>query len=118
VTLGTYPYPPETYSNVFAQLQAIVHGDPPQLPAMYTDVARDFTDGCLEKIPERRSTYASMLKHPWLIADAEKGKDGVDMKGWVEEALRKRGERKARESQTNIPAAVDARPVRASAPPP
>lgn len=31
--LGHYPYPPETYSNVFAQLTAIVHGPPPELPA-------------------------------------------------------------------------------------
>ncbi|KAJ2926760.1 hypothetical protein H1R20_g10357, partial [Candolleomyces eurysporus] len=30
--LGHYPYPPETYSNVFAQLTAIVHGPPPELP--------------------------------------------------------------------------------------
>jgi mitogen-activated protein kinase kinase len=31
--LGRYPYPPETYSNVFAQLTAIVHGPPPCLPS-------------------------------------------------------------------------------------
>ena len=32
LALGAYPYPPETYSNVFAQLTAIVHGPPPELP--------------------------------------------------------------------------------------
>lgn len=40
--MGCYPYPPETYSNVFAQLQAIVHGPPPRLPEGYSDVAQDF----------------------------------------------------------------------------
>ncbi len=39
---GCYPYPPETYSNVFAQLQAIVYGPPPVLPEGYSDVAQDF----------------------------------------------------------------------------
>src|ERR1700679_1599748 len=32
IGMGKYPYPPETYSNVFAQLTAIVHGEPPELP--------------------------------------------------------------------------------------
>lgn len=42
LAMGCYPYPPETYSNVFAQLQAIVHGPPPRLPEGYSDVAQDF----------------------------------------------------------------------------
>ncbi|KAJ9106844.1 MAP kinase kinase Wis1 [Naganishia cerealis] len=42
LAMGCYPYPPETYSNVFAQLQAIVHGPPPRLPEEYSDVAQDF----------------------------------------------------------------------------
>ncbi|CAO1635237.1 unnamed protein product [Parajaminaea phylloscopi] len=94
-TLGVYPYPPETYSNVFAQLQAIVHGDPPQLPAdAYSDTARDFVAGCLEKMPERRSTYAQMVRHPWLVLDDERGPEGVDMRGWVARALKRRAEKK------------------------
>ncbi|EEB98858.1 hypothetical protein MPER_01563 [Moniliophthora perniciosa FA553] len=32
IAIGCYPYPPESYSNVFAQLTAIVHDDPPDLP--------------------------------------------------------------------------------------
>lgn len=94
-TLGTYPYPPETYSNVFAQLQAIVHGDPPQLPSTYSIVAQSFVASCLEKVPERRATYAQMLEHPWLVEDASKGKDGVDMEGWVNKALAEKAARKA-----------------------
>ncbi|UZJ52577.1 hypothetical protein CBS101457_001897 [Exobasidium rhododendri] len=101
-TMGTYPYPPETYSNVFAQLQAIVHGDPPQLPATYSAVARDFVAGCLEKIPRERSTYKQMLEHPWLVQDREKGKDGVDMAGWVEKALLQRAERKRENSEAKV----------------
>jgi mitogen-activated protein kinase kinase len=42
--MGKYPYPPETYSNVFAQLTAIVHGPPPSLPAGFTKEANDFVE--------------------------------------------------------------------------
>lgn len=42
VAKGCYPYPPETYSNVFAQLQSIVYGPSPTLPDNYSAVAQDF----------------------------------------------------------------------------
>lgn len=42
--MGTYPYPPETYANVFAQLSAIVQGDPPTLPDGFSDDACDFVE--------------------------------------------------------------------------
>lgn len=62
IGMGRYPYPPETYSNVFAQLTAIVHGDPPELPEdLYSPVARQFVAGCLMKRPETRSTYQQLL---------------------------------------------------------
>jgi mitogen-activated protein kinase kinase len=61
IALGKYPYPPETYSNVFAQLNAIVHGDPPELPDTYSETARDWVNGCLVKRPEGRATYAQLL---------------------------------------------------------
>ncbi len=62
MSLGHYPYPPETYANVFAQLTAIVHGDPPELPEeRYSDDARDFVSRCLHRVPELRATYAELL---------------------------------------------------------
>ena len=62
MSLGRYPYPPETYSNVFAQLTAIVHGDPPELEEdKYSEEARDFVARCLRKDPERRATYRELL---------------------------------------------------------
>ena len=85
IGMGRYPYPPETYSNVFAQLTAIVHGDPPELPGKldplleaaaaegeagdkrkvtrntYSYTARDWVARCLAKEPERRATYAELL---------------------------------------------------------
>jgi mitogen-activated protein kinase kinase len=61
VALGHYPYPPETYANVFAQLTAIVHGDPPELPDQFSDVAKDFTSRCLQKIPQNRASYSGLL---------------------------------------------------------
>lgn len=97
-TLGTYPYPPETYSNVFAQLQAIVHGDPPQLPGdFYSETARSFVAGCLEKNPEKRCSYKQMLEHPWLVADRERGPEGVDMAGWINMALERKSKKREQE---------------------
>jgi mitogen-activated protein kinase kinase len=59
--MGRYPYPPETYANVFAQLTAIVHGDPPELPDHYSQTAKEFTASCLNKIPEKRPSYSELL---------------------------------------------------------
>lgn len=61
MSMGHYPYPPETYENVFAQLTAIVHGPAPQLPDRYSDIAIDFVDGCMQKDPNRRATYSELL---------------------------------------------------------
>ncbi|KZM20295.1 Mitogen-activated protein kinase kinase [Ascochyta rabiei] len=65
--LGRYPYPPETYNNIFSQLSAIVDGEPPDLPEEgYSEAARNFVRGCLNKIPKLRPTYAMLLNHVWL----------------------------------------------------
>ncbi|KAL8899405.1 MAG: hypothetical protein Q9207_006218 [Kuettlingeria erythrocarpa] len=65
--MGQYPYPPETYNNIFSQLSAIVDGEPPDLPPNdFSDEAKDFVRGCLNKIPKLRPTYAMLLRHPWL----------------------------------------------------
>jgi mitogen-activated protein kinase kinase len=42
IALGVYPYPPETYNSVFAQLSAIVDGEPPALPEGFSPVAQGF----------------------------------------------------------------------------
>lgn len=48
-------------------MQAIVDGDPPDLPAdRFSEVARDFVHGCLNKIPKMRPTYAALIRHAWL----------------------------------------------------
>ncbi|KAH8811425.1 kinase-like domain-containing protein [Xylogone sp. PMI_703] len=91
--LGRYPYPPETYDNIFSQLSAIVDGDPPDLPSDgYSTLAQDFVRGCLNKIPKLRPTYAMLLQHGWLAPlnkpatiseddeDDEDEKDGSDIK--------------------------------------
>lgn len=65
--MGRYPYPPETYNNIFSQLSAIVDGDPPDLPSEgYSEASRNFVRGCLNKIPKLRPTYAMLLQHAWL----------------------------------------------------
>ncbi|KAJ7072189.1 kinase-like protein [Mycena amicta] len=99
VALGKYPYPPETYNNVFAQLQAIVHGEPPQLPESkpktdadsleqhFSEQARDWVRICLIKDPAQRATYADLLEHPFLVADSQRE---VSMIAWVAGALGRR----------------------------
>ena len=61
MSIGRYPYPPETYANVFAQLQAIVNGPPPELNDGYSEKAQDFVRRCLVKEPTARATYAELL---------------------------------------------------------
>ncbi|OSD04068.1 kinase-like protein [Trametes coccinea BRFM310] len=95
MALGHYPYPPETYANVFAQLTAIVDGDPPELPEHFSDISKDFVARCLHKVPERRATYAELLEHPFLVEDSKRE---VDMPGWVAKAIEAR-EARLREQQ-------------------
>ncbi|CDK27939.1 unnamed protein product [Kuraishia capsulata CBS 1993] len=64
---GCYPYPPETYDNIFSQLSAIVDGEPPTLPKdKFSEEAQDFVAQCLNKIPKLRPVYSQLLNHPWL----------------------------------------------------
>ncbi|CED83208.1 kinase-like protein [Phaffia rhodozyma] len=85
--IGRYPYPPEVFSSPLAQLQAIVHGEPPTLPETFSTEARDFIACCLRKEPTARPTYAELLRRPFLLADV--GRE-VDMVGWVARNLEKR----------------------------
>ncbi|KAI4864363.1 kinase-like protein [Hypoxylon rubiginosum] len=64
--MGKYPYPPEVSSTIFSQLSAIVEGDPPDLPDRYSEAARTFVHGCLNKIPKLRPTYQALLASEWL----------------------------------------------------
>lgn len=85
VALGKYPYPPETFGNIFSQLSAIVDGKPPSLPKEKFSVeAQDFINCCLEKKPERRPNYGDLLEHPWLLKYRD---EDVDMMGFFTERL-------------------------------
>ncbi|KAG6335318.1 hypothetical protein ID866_3781 [Astraeus odoratus] len=106
IARGKYPYPPETYENVFAQLSAIVDGDAPGLPddddspdegfdgtlgvdgqrggRRWSAAARHWVSRCLVKNAEERASYAELLAHPWMQMDSERG---VDMAGWAARAI-------------------------------
>ncbi|CCM00056.1 uncharacterized protein FIBRA_02083 [Fibroporia radiculosa] len=99
MALGRYPYPPETYANVFAQLTAIVHGDPPELPESYSDASRDFVARCLHKVPEMRASYAELLNHPFMQQDRRRH---VDMPKWVAAAKHYREQKVAEERQQKL----------------
>ncbi|KAE8355343.1 protein kinase wis1 [Aspergillus coremiiformis] len=65
--IGRYPYPPETFNNIFSQLHAIVHGEAPTLPdSGYSDEAHSFVRACLDKNPNNRPSYSVLLRHPWI----------------------------------------------------
>ncbi|KAI0437494.1 kinase-like protein [Xylaria telfairii] len=64
--MGKYPYPPDVSSTIFSQLSAIVDGDPPNLPDIYSQTARTFVSGCLNKVPKLRPTYQALLASEWL----------------------------------------------------
>ncbi|KAL2145536.1 hypothetical protein VTI28DRAFT_6928 [Corynascus sepedonium] len=65
--MGKYPYPPEVSSTIFSQLNAIVEGDPPDLPSEgYSALAQDFVRCCLNKNPHKRHTYPMLLAHSWI----------------------------------------------------
>ncbi|KAI1080072.1 kinase-like domain-containing protein [Whalleya microplaca] len=64
--MGKYPYPPEVSSTIFSQLSAIVEGEPPDLPKNYTETARLFVHGCLNKVPKLRPNYQALLASEWL----------------------------------------------------
>ncbi|KAI0600662.1 kinase-like domain-containing protein [Biscogniauxia sp. FL1348] len=64
--MGKYPYPPEVSSTIFSQLSAIVEGDPPDLPDTYSEIARSFVHGCLNKVPKLRPNYQALLASEWL----------------------------------------------------
>ena len=50
LAVGHYPYPAETYDNIFSQLSAIVDGEPPKLdPKVYSKEAQIFVKSCLAK---------------------------------------------------------------------
>ncbi|KAK9464838.1 kinase-like domain-containing protein [Lipomyces arxii] len=85
---GSYPYPPETYGNVFSQLSAIVDGEPPTLPAdKFSHDAISFVKQCLNKDAVLRPTYAKLLAHPWLIKFRNVE---IDSASWVKKALNDR----------------------------
>ena len=72
LAVGHYPYPAETYDNIFSQLSAIVDGEPPKLdPKVYqggTNICQILS--CQN--PDLRPSYAALLNNPWLIKNRGK----------------------------------------------
>ncbi|KAG5461532.1 MAG: hypothetical protein BJ554DRAFT_6256 [Olpidium bornovanus] len=93
---GEYPYPPDKYDSVFAQLTAIAQGEPPPLsPAKYSFECRDFVSQWSD--PKLRPTYAALLEHAFI---KKHEKEPVDMKSWVRKAY---ASRKSRTKSTTSP---------------
>ncbi|KAJ2702326.1 MAP kinase kinase Wis1 [Coemansia sp. IMI 203386] len=84
VAMGRYPYDNTGFTNIFDQLNAIVNGEPPALPAdRYSQSACNFVANCLIKKADERPVYQDLLQHPWLI---EAEQTFVDMEDWAARA--------------------------------
>ncbi|KAJ1870743.1 MAP kinase kinase Wis1, partial [Coemansia sp. RSA 486] len=84
VAMGRYPYDNTGFTNIFDQLNAIVNGEPPALPAdRYSQSACNFVASCLIKKADERPVYQDLLQHPWLI---EAEQTFVDMEDWAARA--------------------------------
>ena len=106
MALGRYPYPPETFDNIFSQLSAIVDGPAPKLPSeRFSSEAQDFVSLCLQKIPERRPTYAALIEHPWLVRYRD---TDVKMSDYITTRLQKRKAILAERGENGLPKVVPA----------
>lgn len=106
MALGGYPYPPETFDNIFSQLSAIVDGPPPRLPSdRFSPEAQEFVSLCLQKKPERRPTYAKLLEHPWLVKYRNVD---VGMGQYIKDRLAKKKKLLAENGEKSLPKAIPA----------
>lgn len=104
ISKGCYPYPPETYNNVFSQLSAIVDGEAPELPVgKYSLEAQDFVRQCLHKNPNKRPNYGQLLMHPWLNMYSDIQGEEL-LRKIVLEAIDKRVSGKSNKKENLVPA--------------
>ncbi|KAG1723609.1 kinase-like protein [Suillus paluster] len=89
IARGRYPYPPETYENVFAQLSAIVDGEAPGLPE-----DEDATDDEAEIRTKDNSFYGAS---PGQSSFMRKGKRrwSPEARDWVRRCLIKNADERA-----------------------
>lgn len=89
IAKGNYPYPAETYDNIFSQLSAMVDGEAPKLDAKaYSKEAQMFVKSCLNKNPDLRPSYQTLLNHPWLLKYREEPIDSFEV--YVKERINQR----------------------------
>ncbi|WBW71139.1 MAP kinase kinase Wis1 [Schizosaccharomyces osmophilus] len=87
MAIGCYPYPPDSYTSIFAQLSAICDGEPPRLPSCFSSEAHDFVNRCLQKNPSVRPGYQELSTHPWILKYQN---SDVDMHTWAKANLESR----------------------------
>lgn len=89
IARGRYPYPPETYENVFAQLSAIVEGEAPGLPE-----DEEVTD---EEVEIRTKDSAFYCASPGQSSSMRKGKRrwSPEAHDWVRRCLIKNADERA-----------------------
>ncbi|KAL7751845.1 MAP kinase kinase Wis1 [Sorochytrium milnesiophthora] len=96
--MGQYPYPPDKYDSMFAQLNAIISGTPPTLPSdRFGPEAIDFVQKCLNKDVKARPTYGDLLEHKFIKMYETQD---VPMQDWVTNAAAWRAQQSDAADQT------------------
>lgn len=82
--MGRYPFPPDKYDSLFAQLCAIITE---QLPALdhrrFSEKCRDFIYSMLRRNPQERPSYAQLLETEFINCNSCKDHE---IRDWVRRA--------------------------------
>ncbi|KAJ9660344.1 Suppressor of Sensor Kinase (SLN1) [Neophaeococcomyces mojaviensis] len=67
--MATGRRPWSTLDNEWAIMYNIANGNPPQMPTsdQLSPMGMDFLKRCFDRDPQRRSTAAELLQHPWIV---------------------------------------------------
>ena len=96
--LGEYPYKGR---EVWARLSQIVSDAPPTPPPeRYSQACLDFIALCLNKNPEERGTFSTLLAHPWLTTSFKD--EDVDVATWVVERVAWAKERRRKDAEDKM----------------
>lgn len=81
--MGHHPFSADRYDSVFAQLNAIVTEQIESVDSTrFSPNCQDFLSLCLEKDPNSRPNYATLLQHPFIA-----NREPVDLKQWLSEIM-------------------------------
>lgn len=79
--MGRYPFSADQYDSMFAQLNAIIHEDVPELSDKFSPDCCAFVKLCIVKNPASRPTYNELYEHQFI--KKFRGNPQIDMAEWA-----------------------------------